>query len=236
MTIQPSSPALPNLDAVAGRIRDGFSARNAVRDRVLGQSREIIRHCSLTIRAVHRAEFAAALSSLDAAAALLEIVEADAGPYPELYQAGYVQDALKEFAEANCVLALVRGDPLPEPEQLRVTHAAYLNGLADTVGELRRFVLDALRRGDPSRCESVLQQMDEIYAVLVTMDYPDAITGNLRRATDITRGIVEKTRGDLTYALRQRDLELALREFAAHLPSGGSAFDVPPDTTWATAE
>ncbi len=125
----------------------------------------------------------------------------------------YVQDALKEYAEGKAVLALVTGQPLPDPDAIRVGYAPYLNGLCEAVGEMRRYVLDALRQGKTERCEEVLSHMDDIYSVMVTMDYPDAITGNLRRTTDVTRGIMERTRGDLTFALRQDRLEQALARF-----------------------
>jgi translin len=62
--------------------------------------------------------------------------------------------------------------------------------------------------------------MDEIYGLLVSMDYPDALTGGLRRSTDSVRGIMEKTRGDLTFALRQRDLEQALARFESRVSGG----------------
>jgi translin len=113
--------------------------------------------------------------------------------------------------EALCTYALVRGDPLPEPEALNVAPGAYLNGLAESVGELRRFILDQLRRGNSRAGEPLLDAMDEIYSLLVTVDFPDALTGGLRRTTDSTRGILEKTRGDLTLALRQDALEATLR-------------------------
>ncbi len=204
---------IPNLDAIAGRIRSELTVKNAARDKALGESRELIRHCSLAIRAIHRAEYSTAEPLLAAAWNLVQALQNDLAPHPDLYSAGYVQDALKEYAEARSVLALVQGQPLPDPVEILVPSPAYLNGLAEAVGELRRFVLDSLRRGDQSRLEGILRSMDEIYTVLVSMDYPDALTANLRRTTDVTRSIIEKTRGDLTYAQQQRSLEKSLRDF-----------------------
>jgi translin len=205
--------AIPNLDAIAARIRSELTVKSAARDKALGESRELIRHCSLAIRAIHRGEFAAAEPLLAAAWTLVLALQSDLATHPDLYSAGYVQDALKEYAEARSVLALVLGQPVPDPEAIRVPFPAYLNGLAEAVGELRRYVLDSLRRGDDSRLEGILRCMDEIYTVLVSMDYPDALTANLRRTTDVTRGIIEKTRGDLTYAQQQRSLERSLHAF-----------------------
>jgi translin len=135
--------------------------------------------------------------------------------YPELYFAGYTQDAMKEFSEANLVYSLIfkPGEPLPTPQELGVESAAYLQGLAETVGELRRRALDMLLKSNADDAVHLLAEMDDIYAVLVTMDYPDAITGGLRRLTDLARGIIERTRGDLTLSLRQEQLERSL----AHL-------------------
>jgi translin len=162
---------------------------------------------------VHRAEFAEAEKLLSQAGVLVNELETSLAVIPDVFFTGYVQDALKEFAEANVVYALVAGRPLPDPDAMHVQYASYLNALGEAVGELRRYILDALRQGKTERCEEILQRMDDIYSVMVTMDFPDAITGNLRRTTDVTRGIMEKTRGDLTFALRQDKLEKALAEF-----------------------
>ena len=147
----------------------------------------------------------------NAAAALAEADEALSG-HPEVYYAGFLEDAQKEYVEASATLAFVAELPVPSAPELRVTYPAYLNGLAEAIGEMRRYVLDALRRDDVSRCESLLETMDEVYTLLVTMDFPDAVTRGLRRNTDGMRGVLERTRGDLTTALRQRRLEERLAE------------------------
>jgi translin len=202
-----------NLDAIAEKIRQDFTTKNAARDRALIASRELVRFCSLSIRAVHRAEFEEADRLQAQAAALVNELESSLKAIPDIFYTGYVQDALKEYAEATVFSALVSGQPLPDPDAIHVQYASYLNALGEAVGELRRYILDALRQGKLERCEEILQQMDDIYSVMVTMDFPDAITGGLRRTTDVTRGIMEKTRGDLTFALRQDNLEKALAAF-----------------------
>ena len=205
------------LESIASRIRGDLASKSDARDKALTASRELIRHCSLSIRAVHRDDFAAADVSLAAARSLVAGLESGLAPHPDLFVAGYVQDALKEYAEARTVYALVRGDELPRPEEIHVPYPAYLNGLGESVGELRRHVLDSLRRGSTDGCEEVLRYMDDIYTVLATMDFPDALTGNLRRITDVARSIVEKTRGDLTYALQQQELEKAMAKLERRL-------------------
>jgi translin len=138
---------------------------------------------------------------------------ADTQQYPDIFYAGYTQDALKELTEAHITYALITGESLPAPEGLAVEPASYLNGLAEAVGELRRYVLDRLRRGDVATGERLLAIMDDIYSLLITVDFPDAITGGLRRNTDMVRGVLERTRGDLTTAVRQEEMKAALRAF-----------------------
>jgi len=200
-----------NLDEITERIRQTFDARTAARDQALAQSRSLTRFCSNAIRAVHRQETAIADENLNEARSLVEAIQTGLAQYPDLYHAGYTQDALKEYAEARIVYALILGNGLPAPEDLGLEYATYLKGLAESAGELRRRCLDILRHGYSDEAERLLSHMDDIYSVLVTMDYPDAITGGLRRLTDIVRSINERTRGDMTLSLRQEHLEESLR-------------------------
>lgn len=199
-----------HLDEIADRLRQSFDARTAARDRALAQTRTLIRHCANAIRAVHRDEFELAQQNLEAACQLAQALRQDLQQFPELYYAGYTQDSLKEYAEACIVYALVRGEALPTPEALQVEPSTYVQGLAEATGELRRRCLDILRHGHSAEAERLLSHMDDIYAVLITMDYPDAITGGLRRLTDLVRGVTERTRGDMTISLRQEQLERSL--------------------------
>ena len=202
-----------NLDSIANQIRQGFLAKDAVRERVLPLCREVIRHCGNAIRAVHRQEFEPARGLLQSARSLLDEVEQAVAEHNELSYTGFVRDAQKEFAEGSIVLALITGKQLPDPGELGVGSAAYLNGLGEAVGELRRYLLDSMRQGDLSRGEELLSVMDDIYSTLVTIDFPDAITGGLRRTTDMVRGVLERTRSDLTLAIRQKELEERLGKF-----------------------
>jgi translin len=198
------------LERVETWARDELDRKNEARERALRWSRELVRTCANSIRAVHRHEFATAEDLLSQAHALNGQICVALSEHADLYWAGYVQDAQKELAEACCTFALVNRAELPDPVSLGIAPAAYLNGLGEAVGEMRRYVLDLLRRGEAEGCELLLGAMDDIYGLLVTLDYPDALTGGLRRTTDNTRGILEKTRGDLTLALRQEALVAAL--------------------------
>jgi len=208
---------MDKIESIAERIRASFEKRTQARDRALAQTRTLIRHCSHAIRAIHRDEQDTASENIKQAKELVSLLQSELGQFGDLYHAGYTQDALKEFAEASILYSLVLFDQLPDPESLNVGEATYLQGLAEVAGELRRRCLDNLRHGDTHQAEKLLDYMDEIYAILITMDYPDAITGGLRRLTDIVRGVTERTRGDLTISLRQYQLEQRLKELEQQL-------------------
>ena len=202
-----------NLDSIAEQIRQSFSARDTTREKVLPLCREVIRYSSTAIRAVHRQEFEPARELLQSARNLLNEAEQATKGYSEFSHAGFFRDAQKEFAEASVTLALVTGNQTPTPDELGIDFTSYLNGLGEAVGELRRYTLDSIRRDDLSRVEELLAAMDDIYNILVTMDFPDAITSGLRRTTDVVRGILERTRSDLTLVIQQKKLEGKLRVF-----------------------
>lgn len=200
----------PLLEKTAARIRTKFKKQDLAREKILGLSRELIRFSSYSIRSVHRRDFAEAREHLAEAQETLAKLKNILKDYPDLFS-GLAHDAHKEYAEGRITLALTTDGKLPSPEELGVSYAAYLNGMGEAVGEMRRYLLDNLRRGDLAPCEDILSTMDDIYGVLVTMDFPDALTGGLRRTTDVARSILEKTRGDLTQALSQNKLEEKLR-------------------------
>ena len=206
-----------NLELIANQIRSEFSAIDTAREKVLPLCRDTIRHCSNAIRAIHRQEFDQAQELLKLARNFLNESIQVVTKYGRLSNSGYIRDAQKEFAEGTITLAVVAGKQLPSPGELGIDPAAYLNGLGEAVGELRRYLLDSVRGGDLSRGEELLSAMDDIYSVLVTMDFPDAITNGLRRTTDMVRGVLERTRSDLTVVIRQKELENKLEEFEEKL-------------------
>ncbi len=201
------------LETIVEEIRAGFEAKNVVRDTALNRSRTLIRHCANAIRATHRGDFDQAEELLATARASAHELVADLDPYPDLYHAGYTQDALKEYVEAQVVHAFVRNGTLPTPAGLGVESPAYLKGLAEAASEMRRYALDLMRQNKLERAEEILGIMDEVYSQLMTVDFPDAITGGLRRTTDMLRGVTERTRGDLTTAFRQEMMRQALHDF-----------------------
>ncbi len=211
---------MSHLERIAKRIQADFEARDVARNEALRRSRELIRLCATAIRASHRDEWDTARDLLSQADALADGIRLDLAPYPDLLHAGYTRDALKELVEAHVTLALASAAPVPEPEPLGVPYPGYLNGVCEAASEMRRRCLDELRRGNTVEAERLVAAMDEVYDVLVTFDFPDAITGGLRRRVDQLRGVLERTRGDLTNSLRQNRLIDALHEFEERVGSG----------------
>jgi translin len=201
------------LDDITNAALDAFKAKHAVRERAIQASREVIRGSANAIRAIHRNELEQAKSQVAEVGALVAETRDLLADHPDIYFTGYTQDAQKEYAEARCVYAFIAGENTPTPDEVGVETPSYLNGLAEAASELRRYILDSLRRDDDSRSEELMQLMDDVYNVLVVMDFPDALTGGLRRTTDQLRAVLERTRGDLTMTTRQRRLE---RLLAAH--------------------
>lgn len=205
------------LEHIQDYCRERFDAKSAGREAALSGSRTTIRYCANSIRAIHRSEWDEAQSLIAKAGETLRESEEALRPFPEIFYVGFLTDAQKEYTEARATYAIIRGEPIPTPEELGIGEAPYLNGLGETVGELRRFILDLLRHGNVERCEELLDAMDEIYFVLTSMDYPDAITLGLRRTTDVARSLIERTRGEFSIALVQEKLEAALKEHTQRL-------------------
>ena len=200
-----------NLQSIADKLQQIFSAKDSAREKALPLCRQAIRCCAQAIRSVHRQEFKQAEELLQSARNQLVEAREALAEHSDLSHTAFLRDAQKEFAEGMITLALVAGRPLPAPDELGIDPAAYLNGLGEAVGELRRYLLDSMRKGDLSRGEELLGAMDDIYSTLVTMDFPDAITGGLRHTTDMVRGVLERTRSDLTLGIRQKELENRLK-------------------------
>ena len=204
------------IDEIAARSLDEFRRKHELREQAIRVSREVVRTSANAIRAVHRNELGEARELVTAAGALVRETQRTLDGHPDLYFTGYTQDAQKEYAEACAVLAFIARTELPLPSEIGVETPFYLNGLAEAASELRRYILDSLRRDDDSRAEELMRCMDDVYNVLIVMDFPDALTSGLRRTTDQLRAVLERTRGDLTMTMRQRRLERLLREgFAA---------------------
>ncbi len=208
---------MQQLDQTADEIREAFERVNAARDQAYQRSRSLISLCARAIRAIHRDEYDSAETLIAEAKEACQQLTDGVADFPALYYAGYTQDAIKEFVEANLTYALVRNQPLPRPAELGAEYNTWLNGLAEAATELRRRILDIIRHGHSDEAERLLDTMDQIYSQLVTFDFNDSITGGLRRRTDTVRAVLERTRGDVTTSLRQAELEAALEALEAKL-------------------
>lgn len=213
---------MENISKIAEDIRAELDAKNRVREEALRLSREIVRLSANSIRASHRADFEEARNLMDQARAKVLDTKELLSDQRDIYYTGYVQDGQKEYAEAELTMAIIRDQPLPSHEQLGVECAPYLNGFGEAIQECRRHILDIVRQGKLDRAEEVLQVMDEGYYTLVTFDYPDAVTGGLRRTTDMVRGVLERTRGDLTVSLGERQLKQSIDQAIGRLTDAAS--------------
>lgn len=200
------------LTAARTTIVDQLTGAHDAREKGLAACRQVIRACSKSIRMTHRQEFDAARSTADEAESFLRTAQEALRPFPKVMHAGFLHDAEKEYAEARLTAAFVEGLPLPSHEDLRVDGPAWLNGLAEAASELRRFLLDQLRSGDLTRGDELLEDMDDVYELLVGIDFPDALTGGLRRTTDAFRAVLERTRSDYTLTVMQAGLKSAIEQ------------------------
>lgn len=199
-----------NLDVIGSKARESLDAKNKAREIALPKARQVIRSSSVAIRAIHREKYEEATKHLDEAKGFLVEAQQALQSYPQIYYAGFLQDAEKEYSEGRATYALVTGTPLPDPDDIGVGYPPFLSGLGEAMGELRRHILDIIRRGKLTEGERFLSIMDDVYYFLISFDYPDALTPGLRRITDLARSVMEKTRGDLTTSMRQHELYIAL--------------------------
>ena len=209
-----------NLSEIGATVIDELTERNRDREQALSVSREVIRFSANAIRAVHRGDFDDARDLIGKGAARLQDADHIRNSRPVIFNAGFMNDARKEFTEANVTLAVISGADIPTISDLKVDAAAYINGMAEVIGELRRYILDALRRNEVDGCQEFMDIMDEMFSVLITIDFPEGVTSGLRHNTDAMRGVLERTRGDLTMALRQHSLEARLAEWENNRTTG----------------
>jgi translin len=206
-----------DLTELTDDLRSELDARMVARERGLAASRQAVRSCSNAIRALHRHEMDTAKELLEEAQAHVDEARSVLEEFPDVLHAGFVHDAEKELAEARITLALISGSEIPSYTSLGIPAVAYLKGMAEAIGELRRHILDLMRHGELKRGEELLGAMDDMYYLLISMDYPDGVTLGLRRLTDVARSIIERTRGDLTTSVVQSSLRRALEDHTSRL-------------------
>jgi len=208
---------LTGLEEIVEGLREHFDALDRAREEAYVLSRQVVRAASVVIKHTHRQEFDAAREQLAEARELTHRMLAALADAPELRYGGFVHDSEKEYCEAAMVFAALTGQPLPTPEELGVYGPAWINGLSEVVGELRRHVLDLIRTDRAAEAEEYLKAMENIYQTILSFDYPNAISQGLRGRSDAARGLVERTRGDLTNALQAGRLERRMKELEAKI-------------------
>jgi len=199
-----------DLEALEAAVRAELDGKFAARELALKNCRRIIQGSSKAIRALHRGELDGARQLLDEVRAMMEEIEPSLAEHTDIYHAGFYYDAVKEYAEGELTAALVEGRPLPLPVDLGVHAVPYLKGLGEAVGELRRRLLDQLRVGDLGAAEHTFSDMEVIHDLLAALDYPDGMTSQLRRTTDVARALIERSRADLTTTIVQERLRAQL--------------------------
>ncbi len=207
------------LEEIAEGIRAQLDATDRAREEALVFGRNLTRNSASAIRLIHQGRLREAEEAIRADAEALREFRAQIAPYPEIATAPFLMDGEKEHVEARVTLCLADGRPWPLPDEIGCPPAAYLNGLAEGATEIRRQVVDRIRRGETASAEAILARMDEIYGILMTFDYPDAVLWGLKRRLDTVRGVVEKTRHDMTTAIRQDRLEEAMRRLESRIAS-----------------
>ncbi len=202
---------MPPFKDLAENMLSSFDAKDRAREESLKLSRETIRLCSAAIRSIHRGELKEAERLMDEAGAALQKIYELLREHQDVRYAGFVDGAEQEYAEARSVYSITTAHRILTPEEIGVDPVNYLGGLGDTTGELRRHILDLIRKGRPREGETFLEIMEEIYYLLMLFDYPDAITRGLRRKSDLARSMLERTRGDLTNAIEMSKVDATLR-------------------------
>ncbi len=210
-----------NFSDYIADIRQELDKNHEAREELLTVSRKAIQHSSLAIRHLHRKEIDKAEEILRENFKLIERVNQLAKQQEHL-SSGIVLSANQEYTEAALLLSFMKNNPFPSDKDLCVPSIAYLHGIPDFIGELRRFILDSLRKNKEIELAlTAFDLMDELVSLLVTLDYPDGLTHNLRKKTDFARNITEKTRGDITLALNRKDLVKTINTvLSEYLPEG----------------
>jgi len=203
---------MKNLDNIVDKIEKSIDGKEQVREKALRSSRDIIINCRKAIQLIHQNKNKDAQKNINQASTKLGELYKITKNYPELYHAGFVENAAQELVEASCFYNILQGKDLPDPDKLQTTYSSYLMGLCDLVGELRRTVLDSIRSGEQKNADEYLTMMEEIYDVIIRFDYPSGLVP-IKKKQDMVRGLIEKTRGELAVASCERRIEYRTDEF-----------------------
>ncbi len=203
---------MKNLEKIIDKIDGHMGDKEKVRDEALRCSRDIITCCRRAIQRMHQSEMGKASDLIEEASKRIVSLQKLTRSFPDLFHAGFVENASQEFVEASCLFAIIKGDDLPDPDSLHTTYSSYLLGLCDVVGELRRATLDFILEGEPVRANEYLALMDEIYDAIMGFDYPSGLVP-IKKKQDMVRGMIERTRSELAVASCERRIDDRANEF-----------------------
>ena len=200
-----------------------FDGKDAVRENALKTAREISKNSTAIIRKLHNknpvkpSELSTELKNIGKK---YKELKTSMRSYPELYYSTMIENYIQEYAEATIMLALIKNNldvsKLPDPDKLGIPYITYLMGLGDVIGEFRRCCLDALRNQQLSEATRCLDTMEELYEIIINLNYPDKVLP-LRRKQDIARALIEKTRSELVFAMSENNLVENISELKSDL-------------------
>jgi translin len=208
---------LPTLKSLLEEVKRELTAKEEMREDAQDKMRKATSLSKQAILLSHQKRLDEANVQLGKAKELIDSLKETAKEYPAIIYGGMFSAALQEYSEACIFVKLIEKSQFVTPKEIDVPPVDYVLGLADVVGELRRLALDALREGDVEKGEQCLRTMDEIYVELEAMDEAYMLVSGLRRKNDVSRRIIEATRGDLTQEVRRKALEDHLKRLEEQL-------------------
>ncbi|MBY8985897.1 MAG: hypothetical protein KGD65_12560 [Candidatus Lokiarchaeota archaeon] len=195
-----------NLKKAFSEISNLFDTLYNIRENILRLSRNIVRDCSVGIKHIHRKEFSMFQEKKKNVELGLETLSGLVNKNPGVFSK-FLKTPEQEYTELIVFYSIISDKEIPSPSELKISPINFALGLADVIGELRRYALDNIRNSQTNELNKILESMDEIYTNLFSVDYPVGVTQDLRHKVDVARNIIEKTRGDVSLAIQMNDLK-----------------------------
>ncbi len=157
-------------------------------DEYLRDERGVVRLCARSIKEVHRGD-------LDAALKLAKEAKERMDGLPRIEGRG--KHVEQEYAEALALISVAKGEEIPDHATMGVSAQGYLLGLADAIGEIKRLIIEELRKGETALAQGHFSRMEEIYAEIGHLHFSSAALPEFRRKQDVARMQLEDARGKL---------------------------------------
>ncbi|MFX1321058.1 MAG: hypothetical protein ACFFAQ_05365 [Promethearchaeota archaeon] len=199
------------LKNIFSELTESLDKLDLDREEILKISRIIIRECSIAIKSIHRKEFDQYEIKMQLVKNNHEKLVSLVNKTPGIFYK-YLKTPEQEYAEAVSFYSIILKKKVPSPHEMKIDPLNFALGLADVVGELRRYALDNIRDSQVKDLNEILESMDDIYSNLFSLDYPSGLIQDLRQKTDRARLIIEKTRGDISISLQMNDLKRCIED------------------------